>query len=190
MTILRRLSGGRARSVLAAGLFTSMLLVATSSWAASMFPDNFVPAHSGLTDHLALASHRLVAGSYETGFLVVDNRTKTTINLTKECQPQLEGLLGSARYAQTASSDLVCSNEAALIRPGVTRLPVRFVATYSSCSQDANAAIGMTRCLDGNKLPALPSGTYHAHVDGGGAALPAPRAITVHVADPWLSSSW
>lgn len=133
--------------MLGAGLFASMFFVATSSWATLMFPDNFVPAHSGLFDHLALANHNVVAGSSETGFLVVDNRTKTTINLTKECQPQLEGLLRGKHYAQTASSDLVCSNEALLIRPGVTRLPVLFVASFQSCSQDANSAVGVTRCV-------------------------------------------
>jgi hypothetical protein len=155
--------------------------ITTSSWATSRFPDNFVPAHSGLSDHLALARHSLAAGSSEMGFLIVDNRTKTTINLTKRCQPQLEGLLSDAHYAQTASSDLMCSNAALLIRPGETRLPVRFMTSYLSCSQDANAAAGITRCVDGNNLPDLPAGFYQAHVDGGGAALPVPHAITIHV---------
>jgi hypothetical protein len=172
-----------AISVFAAGLFASIFFVATSSWATSTFPDNFVPAHSGLFDHLALANHSLVAGSSEMGFLVVDNRTKTTINLTKECQPQLEGLLRGKHYAQTASSDLVCSNEALLIRSGVARLPVLFVASFQSCSHGANSAIGVTRCVDGNQMPALPAGTYQAHVDGGGAALPVPHAITIRVTD-------
>jgi hypothetical protein len=181
MTILRRLRGRRTRSLLTAGLLASVLFAATSSSASSTFPDNFTPAHAGISDHLALPSHTLPTGSFETGFLVVNNRTKSTINLTKECQPELEGLLRGARYIQESSSDLVCSNKALLIRPGLNRLPVRFVATYISCSQDPNSASGIVRCVDGNKQLSLPLGTYEAHVDGDGAPLPVPRAITIHL---------
>jgi hypothetical protein len=181
MTILRQLQGHRGKSLLAAGILASILFAATSSSASSKFPDNFAPAHSGLSDHLALPSHTIPTGSSETGFLIVNNRTKTTINLTKECQPEIEGLLRGSRYAQPNSSDLVCSSKSLLIKPGLNRLPVRFEATYLSCSQDSNGASGMVRCLNGNREPSLPLGNYEAHVDGGGARLPVPRAIALHL---------
>jgi hypothetical protein len=168
-------------SVLAAGFIVSILVATTSSSAASRFPDNFTPAHAGLSDHLTLTSHTFATGSSETGFLVVNNRTKTTINLTEKCRPEIEGLLRGARYAQSSTSNLVCSNKALLIRPGVNRLPLPFETTYQSCSQDPNSTSGMVRCVDGNKQPPLPPGAYEAHVDGGGVALPVPGAITVHL---------
>ena len=161
-----------------------MLVVATSSSASSAFPDNFTPAHAGISDHLALTRHTLPTGSSVTGFLVVNNPTKVTINLTKKCQPEIEGLLRGARYTQQSSSDLVCSTKALLIRPGLNRLPVRFVATYQSCRQDPNSASGTVRCVDGNKMPPLPPGTSEAHVDGGGAPLPVPRSITIRLTAP------
>lgn len=170
------------RSVLAGGLLlASVLFIATSSSAASRYPGNFTPARAGLSDYLFLTRHTIPTGSSETGFLVVDNRTKSTINLTKRCQPKVEGLLRGSRYTQPNTSDLVCSPKALLILPGVNRLPVRFVATYLSCGQDPTNSSGTVLCVDGNKMPSLPTGTYVAHVDGGGAALPAPNAATVHL---------
>jgi hypothetical protein len=128
-----------------------------------------------------LPRHALPTGSSETGFLVVDNRTKATINLTKECRPELEGLLRGTRATQHNSSDLICSHKAVFIRPGVTRLPIRFIATYFLCSQDPTGAAGTVRCVAGDKEPSLPAGDYEAHIDGGGAALPDPGATALHL---------
>jgi hypothetical protein len=182
VTILQRLRRRRTKGLLVAGLLASLLFTATSSSASStVFSDNFTPPHARISDHLALPSNTLATGSTETGFLVVNNRTKATINLTKKCQPEIEGILRGARYTQQSWSDLVCSAKGLGIRPGLNRLPVRFVATYLSCTQDPKRPSGMVRCVDGNKMPPLPPGTYVAHVDGGGAALPVPNTITVHL---------
>jgi hypothetical protein len=181
MAIVQRLRSFGRRAILAAGILSLVMIAATSSSASSRFPDNFTPARSGLSDHVDLARHTIATGSTETGYLVVDNRTRTTINVTRECRPQIEGLLRGARYRQSSWSDLVCDPGPLLIRPGINRLPVAFEATYLECSQDPNKAVGTVACLDGNKAPPLPSGTYVAHVDGDGAALPVPRAITIHL---------
>ncbi len=182
---MRLLRGRHTTSLLAAGLILpGVLFVATSSSASSAsskYPENFTPARAGLSDHFSLTSHTIPTGSSETGFLVVTNRTNATINLTKRCQPDVEGLLRGFRYTQPNNSDLVCSTKAFLIRPGVNRLPIRFVATSLSCSQGPNSASGTVQCVDGSKMPSLPPGTYVAHLDGGGAALPVPNAVTVHV---------
>jgi hypothetical protein len=181
MGILRRLQGHKAKSLLVASLLAAALLAAPTASADSKSPGNFTSAHAAVSDYLELTSRTFPTGSSETGHLIVDNRTKAAIDLTKECQPELEGLLQGARITQPSWSGLVCSNRALIIRPGVNRIPIRFVATYLSCSQDPNGTTGVVGCVDGSDEPSLPPGIYEAHVDGGGASLPDPRSVPVHL---------
>ena len=51
---------------------------------------------------------------------------------------------------------------------------------HLSCSQDPNNTPGTVLCVDGDRMPPLPTGTYVAHVDGGTLAylFPTPSPFT------------
>lgn len=119
--------------------------------------------------------------------MVVDNSTGRTLNVAPGCGNGFDGLLGNSRYQQGVVSDLMCAGPI-FIRPGVNRIPVIFDATYDGCCQYPSksnpADPSDPACIGGDVIPPLPVGTYVAWVDGGGAELPVPQPVTVHLVAP------
>ena len=121
------------------------------------------------------------------GFLVVNN-PGPPIDMERDevgfrCVPLFDvGLSGNGIPRQGSTFPLDCQATPYSIRHGVTRLPTYVSASYGACSENpSDTSPGRPYC-NGNRLPALPPGTFMASVLWSTKVpLPAPRPVPVVV---------
>lgn len=135
-----------------------------------------LPAAPGITDALVLDHRSVPAGTTVAGAVVVTNRTGRTVSLLDPhgCRPSVGvGLVRGATFVAPGFA-LPCLPRAIVLPPGVTRVPVQTVTTWTSCSAHVATAgrAGLPACRPGPRLPDLAAGRYRAVVVGLGLALP------------------
>jgi hypothetical protein len=138
------------------------------------------PAPARLSDRIALSRTSVSAGTPIKGALIVTNRGRTAVNLTRYCRPYFAVRLTGHGLPVAAAFPATCSNTPFLIKPGVTRLPVTVFTTYSGCTSRRHATAHTPACLSGGRMPPLPAGRYQAVLVGSGD-LPLPPAEPVKV---------
>jgi hypothetical protein len=135
-----------------------------------------VPHHL-LSARVVLPSQTMTAGSPMTGHVLVDNSTGHAIHVFG-CLNLFQVLLTTSTY-RPAVAWATCLQRLT-IPVGETRYPVRFWATYSQCSQ-GRPRDGLRACLPGERMPPLPSGTYHLRLFEVHHLVQVPPPITVRV---------
>ena len=121
------------------------------------------------------------------GFLVVNN-PGPPIDMERDevgfrCVPLFDvGLSGNGIPRQGSTFPLDCQATPYSIRHGVTRLPTYVSASYSTCTENpSDASLSRPNC-NGNRLPALPPGTFMASVLWSTKVpLPAPPPVPIVV---------
>jgi len=185
------IGGVQAAALLAAAVVTVVAVVPAGAGArplpASPHPrhllaNGLLPAWRHVRDRLVLDKQAVAPGEPVHATLVVVNRGRRTINLSKgECRPHYAVALRSHTYAPKVAIPATCSTLPFLIRPGVTRLPLTIQTTYLSCSSSGGVASGPTvppNCTHSGPPPLRP-GRYTTVLEGSGLALPQPTPVAV-----------
>jgi hypothetical protein len=124
-----------------------------------------------LSARIELRSGSIVAGSSESGDLVIENHG-APLRLqppgTTGCTPLWSIVLANQTLPQTAVFATGCDGLPAVLRAGETRLPFTLRSTFQSCSSTGLPQGALTpACLRdaqgaSNVAPPLPVGLYHA----------------------------
>jgi hypothetical protein len=178
----RRRRGRRLVPLGAAVIVLSLLAPAVGAAGAH---NGLLRASPELRDRIELNSTRVLAGPRLHGTLVVTNRGRRPINLTRRCRPDFAVALTNGSVAPDVAFAFVCTNAPFVISPGTTRFPLTVATTYSSCLQPGGSSTkSMPSCLAGGIFPPLPPGRYRAVLVGDQIALPAPRPVAVTLLAP------
>jgi len=138
-----------------------------------------VSAPLTLSVRLVLSSSAIVAGSSVTARLEIDNPTGHAIRVADCNREAFQVLLEGPAYHQ-GPSWLNCLTEDS-IPPGVSVREMRVMAVANGCTSSRPVPEGLVGCAAGGSLPALPLGTYHAHVFAVSPQLPSAPDVIVHV---------
>jgi len=129
-----------------------------------------------LSARLIVPSPSIMSGSSTKARLVIDNRTGHAIPVS-DCEAY-QVLLESPAYRPVPVWPLCLTRVS--IPQGVSTREVPVAASASSCGAHA-APPGLMACAAAGELPALPPGTYTAHVFAAAPALPTAPDVTVRV---------
>ena len=138
-----------------------------------------LPAPGWLADRLVLERTYVTSGTPIKGTLVVINRSRTPVNLTRACPPKYTVVLTNREFPPDAAFAADCSGAPFVIAPGENRLAVTVQTTYLACTQSGQATRRIPACTHGGQPPPLPAGRYEAVLVGSELRLPPPTPVPV-----------
>jgi hypothetical protein len=118
------------------------------------------PASPVVSARLVLASTTIAAGSSVSARLVIDNPTRRAVHLW-DCD-LFQVVLQDPGYHPSPLWP-ACGRWDS-IPPGMSVRKTTVMATVDACAMAVPTSPGLVPCGRGGSLPALPPGTYHAHV--------------------------
>jgi hypothetical protein len=138
------------------------------------------PADRRLRDTIELNTSSARVGTPLRGTLVVTDDTAIAVSLTHGCRPSFAVVLVDRHLVNRVAFAPSCLHTPLVIEPGVNRLAVEVLTSYSACgSPTPHPAAGLPVCVRGGP-PELPAGRYQAVLEGSGnLRLPEPRPVTV-----------
>jgi len=138
------------------------------------------PADRRLKDRIELAVTSAPAGAPLRGTLVVTDDAAIAVSLTHGCRPDFAVVLVNRHLIDRVAFAPSCLHTPLVIEPGVNRLAVEVLTSYSACgSPTPHPAADLPVCVRGGP-PELPAGRYQAVLEGSGnLRLPEPRPVTV-----------
>jgi hypothetical protein len=159
------------------------------------------PSAQALSAHIELPLATMVAGSSETGYLVIENDTGAPLHLKDTsglgCVPKWRVVLRNAKVPQQVAfpSDCSASPGPSTVATGQTKLPFTLEAAYQLCSPSGQPHGVLTPTCVRNRqegglspAPPLPAGLYEATFSSNIAHFVSVAAVPVRVVTPTSSA--
>jgi len=144
--------------------------------------DGLVPALPQLSDRVELRTRHVRAGQSMTGTLVITSTASGPINLTKQCEPSLQVVIGNRSVRQQPAFDAMCTNHPLRIYPGTNRFPITVTTRYFACTQPGGSSAPSLPACGADGPPPLPPGRYRTILVGSGnLPLPEPPSVSVEL---------
>ncbi len=138
------------------------------------------PRRPSLTGRLRLARQTVPGGGTVHAELILHSSAHHVRVLDHACPGQFIALVLSGRGGRTSFlwSDQLCRPGVPFsVRPGTTVFQLEARATVGQCIMVGHKPpLNVPQCLPGNRMPALPAGTYEASITARDAALEADLA--------------